>query len=80
MALFKKTLLKKSKKDAAAPPESQVPPAPKPPKPVIPPDAYTLILGLAVLFFVTAAVVFGLNYYWYQALSTPAVLPLDWAK
>ena len=52
---------------------------PKPTKPSIPPDIYTLLLGLAVLFFITATIVLGVNYYWYQSVD-PAVVPLNWAK
>ncbi|MDR3234195.1 MAG: hypothetical protein LBT46_11130 [Planctomycetaceae bacterium] len=76
MALFKK----KEKKQKSKPVPAAAPKPPKPQAPVIPPDSYTLLLGLAVLFFLTATVVLGLNYYWYQGLTAPAVLPLDWAK
>lgn len=47
--------------------------------PVVPPDIYTLLLGLAALFFIAAAVVLGLDYYWYRSID-PAVLPMSWAK
>jgi hypothetical protein len=75
MAFFKK-----KNKDKAAPVTPAEPVAPKPPQPVIPPDTYTLVLGLSMLFFLVAVVVLGLNYYWYNNWTTPPVLPLDWAK
>jgi len=52
---------------------------PKSPKPSAPPDIYTLLLGLAALFFITATIVLGMNYYWYQSVD-PVVVPLNWAK
>jgi len=55
------------------------PKQPKQSKPVVPPDIYTLLLGLAALFFIVTTIVLGLNYYWYQSVE-PAVLPLSWAK
>ena len=54
---------------------------PRQPKPVVPPDIFTLLLGLSALFLLMAMIVLGLNYYWYQALANPAVLPLNtWAR
>jgi len=39
-----------------------------------------LMLGLSALFLITAMIVLGLNYYWYQT-TDPAVLPLStWAR
>ena len=80
---------KKDKKGGAAPPKavgkgaSPTPPKqPKPPKqskPAVPPDIYTLLLGLSALFLIVAVVVLGLNYHWYQT-TDPAVLPMNWAR
>ena len=58
---------------------SKQPKQPKPPKPSVPPDIYTLLLGLVALFFITATIILGINYYWYQSVD-PAVIPLNWAK
>ena len=52
---------------------------PKLPKPYVPPDIYTLLLGLSALFLFAAVVTLGLNYYWYQSTS-PTVIPMSWAK
>jgi len=84
MAAFgKKEKGKKEKKADKASPKAAAKgvPAkqPKPPKPTVPPDVYTLLLGLAALFFITAAVVLGLNCYWYQT-ADPAVVPMNWAR
>jgi len=49
---------------------------PKQSKPSVPADIYTLFLGLSALFLITAAVLLGLNYYWYQT-TDPAVLPMN---
>jgi len=49
------------------------------PKPVVPPDIYTLLLGLSSLFLMAATIVLVLNYYWYQT-TDPAVVPLTWVK
>lgn len=43
------------------------------------PDVYTLMLGLAALFFLVSTIVLGLNYYWYQT-TEPAVIPLSWIR
>ena len=44
------------------------------------PDIYTLFLGLSALFLITATLVLGLNYYWYQ-MTEPTVLPMNtWAR
>ena len=51
----------------------------KQPKPSAPPDVYTLMLGLAALFFIVATLVLGLSYYWYQS-TDPAVVPLNWMR
>lgn len=51
----------------------------KSPRPSVPPDIYTLLLGLAALFFIMATIVLGINYYWYQSVD-PVVVPLNWAK
>jgi len=82
MAMFGK----KGKKADKAPPKAAVKGVSakqakqsKPPKPNVPPDVYTLLLGLAALFFITATVVLGLNYYWYQT-ADPAVVPMSWAR
>ena len=76
MALSKK----KEKKEKAAEPKAPAKVAPpKQPKPHVPPDIYTLLLGLAALCLITATVVLGLNFYWYQT-TDPAVMPLNWAK
>ena len=45
----------------------------------VPPDIYTLLLGLAALCLIVATVALGLNYYWYQT-TDPAVVPLSWAR
>ena len=55
------------------------PKQPKSSKPSAPPDIYTMLLGLAALFFITATIVLGMNYYWYQSVD-PAVIPLNWAR
>lgn len=49
------------------------------PKPVVPPDIYTLLLGLSALFLIAATITLWLNYYWYQA-TDPAVAPLTWVR
>ena len=77
-------MAKKEKKEKApkvpakgAPPK---PKQPKQPKVSVPADIYTLFLGLAALFLITAVVVLGLNFYWYQT-TEPAVLPMNtWAR
>jgi hypothetical protein len=73
--------LKKKEKKAkpAAPKAAAKQAAPKPPKADVPSDVYTLFIGLAALCLITAVVVLGLNYYWYQT-SDPAVIPMSWAK
>jgi len=76
MALLKK---KEKKEKKAAPKAAGKSAPPKQPKPHVPPDVYTLLLGLAALFFIVATVVLGLNYYWYQTVD-PAVVPLSWAR
>jgi hypothetical protein len=63
----------------ALPKQVKQPKPPKPSKPSVPPDIYTVLLGLAALFFIVATLVLGLNYYWYQSID-PAVVPLNWAK
>ena len=79
MALSKKKE-KKEKKEKAVAPKAAAKVAPqKQPKPQVPPDVYTLLLGLAALFLIAATVVLGLNYYWYQT-TDPAVVPLSWAR
>jgi hypothetical protein len=77
---------KKGKKAEKAPPKAAAKGAsakqtkqPKPTKPTVPPDVYTLLLGLAALFFITATVILGLGYYWYQT-ADPAVVPMSWAR
>ena len=79
MAMFGK----KDKKGGAAPPKAvgkgASPTPPKQPKPAVPPDIYTLLLGLSALFLIVAVVVLGLNYHWYQT-TDPAVLPMSWAR
>ena len=73
-------LKKKEKKEKGADPKAPVKAAPpKQPKPHVPPDVYTLLLGLAALCLITATVVLGLNFYWYQT-ADPAVTPLNWAR
>ena len=65
---------------AAPPKQPSQPKQPKQPKPHVPPDIYTLLLGLSALFLIMAMVVLGLNYYWYQT-TDPAVVPLNtWAR
>ena len=82
MAMFDK---KDKKAEKAAPKKTGVketPPKQKQsaqPKPYVPPDVYTLLLGLAALFFIAATVILGLNYYWYQS-TDPAVVPMSWAR
>jgi hypothetical protein len=67
-------------KDASAKqPKTKQPKQRKPSKPSVPPDVYTLLLGLAALFFIAATVVLGLNFYWYQT-ADPAVVPMNWAR
>ena len=77
MAMFGK----KEKKAEKAPKAGVkgAPKQPKPPKPYVPPDIYTLFLGLSALFLLVAVVTLGLNYYWYQS-TEPAVIPMSWAK
>ena len=83
MALSKK----KGKKGEAVAPKtagkvapSKQPKQPKQPKQNVPPDIYTLLLGLAALFLIVTAVVLGWNYYEYQSVE-PAVVPLSsWAR
>ena len=86
MAMFGK----KEKKGKTATPKAAAKPAPakqakqpkqpKQPKANVPPDVNTLMLGLSALFLITAMIVLGLNYYWYQT-TDPAVLPLStWAR
>ena len=71
---------KKEKKSNKAVPKAAGKDAPpKKYKPSVPPDIYTLLLGLAALFFIAAALVMGLNFYWYQSID-PAVVPINWAK
>ena len=72
---------KKKKADKGAPKAakgaSKQPKAPKPVKPSVPPDIYTVFLGLSALFFIVAVLMLGLNYHWY---STNGVIPLTWAR
>jgi hypothetical protein len=83
MALFGK----KDKKAVAAPKKvagkgalSKKAKQPKQLKPTVPPDIYTLLLGLSALFLIVALVILGLNYHWYQT-TEPPVLPLNtWAR
>ena len=78
MAMFGK----KEKKAEKATPKvggKGAPKQPKPPKPYVPPDIYTLFLGLSALFLLVAVVALGLNYFWYQS-TDPAVIPMSWAK
>jgi len=77
MALLKKK--EKKEKTPAAPKAAGKSASPKPSKPNVPPDVYTLLLGLAALFLIAATVVLGLNYHWYQTVD-PAVIPLNWAR
>ena len=83
MAMFgkkeKKATKKASQKASAKDTSAKQPKQRKPSKPSVPPDVYTLLLGLAALFFIMATVVLGLNFYWYQA-ADPAVVPMNWAK
>jgi len=79
MAFLKKKEKKAEKATLKATGKSAPPKQPKQPKPHIPPDVYTLLLGLAALFLIVAAVVLGLNYHWYQT-TDPAVVPLNWAR
>lgn len=70
---------KKEKKTAAPKASGKVvssrqPKQPKPPKTVIPPDIYTLLLGLSTLFLIVAMVVLGLNYNDYRTVD-PNVVP-----
>ena len=81
MALFGK----KEKKTGKASPKAagKVAPSrpPRQPKPTVPPDMYTLLLGLSALFLIMALVTLGLNYHWYQAVADPPVVPLNtWAR
>jgi len=78
---------KKEKKAGTASPKAagkvaspKQPKQPKQPKPNVPPDIYTLLLGLSALFLIMAVIVLGLNYYWYQT-TDPAVVPLNtWVR
>lgn len=68
MAMFGK----KEKKAGAAPPKAagkgsvpkqpKSPKQPKPPKVVVPPDIYTLLLGLSALCLILTMLVLGLSY------------------
>ena len=49
------------------------------PKPVVPPDVYTLMLGVSALFFIAAAIVLVLGYMWYTAEDIK-VVPMTWAR
>ena len=67
-------------KQPKQPKQPKEPKPPKPPKPSVPPDVYTLLLGLSALFLIVALVVLGLNYHWYQT-TDPAVVPLNtWVR
>lgn len=79
MALFKKKEKKEKKADTAAPKAAAKVTPPKVSKPAVPPDVYTLLLGLAALFLIATTVVLGLNFYWYQT-TEPAVVPMSWAR
>ena len=82
MALFgkkDKQAGKAAPKVASKDASSKQPKQSQPPKPSAPPDIYTLLLGLAALFFITATIVLGVNYYWYQSVD-PAVIPMNWAR
>jgi hypothetical protein len=73
---------KKGKKSDKAAPKAARATAkqPKQHKPYVPPNIYTLFLGLSALFILTAAVMLGLNYYWYTS-TDPAVIPMStWAR
>ena len=78
MAMFRK---KEKKVEKVAPKASSkgAPKQLKPPQPYVPPDIYTLFLGLSALFLLTAVITLGLNYYWYQT-TDPVVVPMSWAK
>ena len=78
MALFGKKETK-AKSNKAAPKAAAKDAPPQKYKRTVQPDIYTLLLGLAALFFITSVLVLGLNYYWYQSVD-PAVVPLNWAK
>lgn len=82
MAMFGKKGGKGEKatpKAAAKGASPKQPKQPKQPKPLVPPDTYTLFLGLSALFLLAAATVLGVNYFWYQSVE-PAVIPMTWAK
>lgn len=82
MALLKKKEKKEKKGKKADTPDSKAAVKVAPPKlskPHVPPDIYTLLLGLASLFLIVAMVVLGLNFYWYQT-ADPAVVPMSWAR
>ena len=49
------------------------------PKPVVPPDIYTLVLGISALLFVVASIVLVLGYVWYTAEDIK-VVPMTWAR
>jgi hypothetical protein len=76
MAFLKK---KEKKGEPVAPKAAAKVASPKQSKPKVPPDVYTLLLGLAALFLIVTTIVLGLNYHWYQT-TDPAVLPLNWAR
>jgi len=81
MALFGKKGKKANKKAAKEAKSKKVGMSYEPAKETVSPDIYTLFLGLAALSLITAALVLGLNYYWYQAIADPAVLPMNtWAR
>jgi len=80
MALFGKKENAVSKPTAKGQAKDAGKKIPKPVKPPAKPDIYTLFLGLSVLFLVIAALVLGLNYYWYSS-TDPAVVPMStWAR
>ena len=78
MAMFGKKE-KKAEKTAPKAGGKGAPKQLKAPKPYVPPDIYTLFLGLSALFLLMAVITLGVNYYWYQS-TDPAVIPMSWAK
>jgi hypothetical protein len=76
---------KGEKKEKVAPKAAAGGAQAKQPKSVVSPDFYTVLLGVAALFFITAAIVLGFNYQWYLNVdpdnpATPIVPVSAWAK
>jgi len=78
--MFGKKGKKADKAPKAAKGTPKQPKQPKPVKPSVPPDIYTVLLGLSAMFLIAATVILSMNYNWYQTVD-PAVLPMStWAR